>query len=64
VLEIVGCFERVNGVKIPYKIAPRRPGDIAECYADASKAREILRWEAELGIEDMCRDAWNYKDFT
>jgi len=61
VLEMINNFENVNGLKIPYKISPRRPGDIAECYADVTKAKEILHWEAELGIEDMCRDAWNWE---
>lgn len=58
VKELVKVFEKVNGVKIPYVIAPRREGDVAECYADASKAYEILGWKAERGIREMCRDAW------
>jgi len=60
VLEIVRTFENVNGVKVPYKIANRRPGDIATCYANPKKAKEILGWEAKLGLEEMCRDAWNF----
>lgn len=60
VLEMVEAFEKANDVKVPYKIAPRRPGDIAECYADASKAKKELNWTAELGLEDMCRDAYNF----
>ena len=48
------------GVKIPRVIAPRRDGDIARSYADASLAKEILHWEARRGIDEMCRDAWNY----
>lgn len=60
VLDIVKAFEKVNNIKIPYVIAPRRPGDIAECYADPKKAREELGWEAKYGIEDMCADTWNY----
>lgn len=60
VLDIVKAFEKVNDIKIPYVIAPRRPGDIAECYADPKKAREELGWEAKYGIEDMCADTWNY----
>lgn len=59
VLEIVHTFERVNNIKIPYEFAPRRPGDIAEYYADPSKAERELGWRAELSLEDMCRDAWN-----
>ena len=60
VLEIVGAFERVNGVKIPYVIKDRRPGDIATCYADPSRAKEQLGWVATRGIDEMCRDSWNY----
>ena len=60
VLDVVDAFERVNGVKVKCQITPRRPGDIAECYANPEKAKEILGWEAQYGIEDMCRDAWNF----
>ncbi len=60
VLEIVNTFKRVNNVDVPYKIAPRRPGDIAACYASTKKAEEELHWKAELGIEEMCRDAYNF----
>ena len=60
VLDLVNAFEKVNHVKVNYKIADRRPGDIAECFADATKAKEELGWEATLGIEDMCRDAYNF----
>lgn len=59
VYEIVHTFEKVNGIKIPYEIAPRRAGDIAEYYADPSKAERELGWHAELTLEDMCRDAWH-----
>ncbi|MDY5943076.1 MAG: UDP-glucose 4-epimerase GalE [Oscillospiraceae bacterium] len=61
VLELVHAFERATGVRVPYEIAPRRPGDIAECYADAGKARRILGWYAEKSVEDMCRDAWRWQ---
>lgn len=61
VKELVKVFEEVNGVKIPHVIAPRREGDVAECYADASKAHEILGWKAERGIREMCRDAWRWE---
>lgn len=61
VLDIINAFEKANGVKIPYKFTARRAGDIAECFADATKAREILGWQATLGIEDMCRDSWNWQ---
>lgn len=60
VLELVETFKKVNGVDVKYKIAPRRPGDIAECYADPSYAKEQLGWEAKLGVEQMCRDSWNF----
>lgn len=60
VLDIVKAFEKSTGEKVAYKIVERRPGDIAECYADASKAKEELGWEATKTIEDMCRDSWNY----
>ena len=59
VLDLVKSFEKVNGVKVPYKIVDRRPGDIASCYADASKAFNELNWKAELGVEDMMRDSYN-----
>ena len=61
VLDLVKTFEKVNGIKVPYSIKPRRAGDIAECYASPEKARAELGWEAEFGIEDMCRDAWNWQ---
>lgn len=60
VLDLVNSFEKVNGVKVPYKIVDRRPGDIASCYADPSKALKELNWKAELGVEDMMRDSYNY----
>ena len=61
VLDIVKTFERVNGVKIPYVIKPRRPGDIAECFANAEKAEKVLGWKAQLGLDEMCFDAWNWQ---
>ena len=64
VLEMVHAFEAANhvhcGHEIPYKIVGRRAGDIATCYADASKAKELLGWEATRGIEEMCRSSWNF----
>ena len=60
VLDMVKGFEKATGKKVPYKIAPRRPGDIATCYADPKKAKEELNWEATKGIDDMCKDSWNY----
>ena len=60
VLDMVNAFERVNGVKVPYKIVERRPGDIAECFADPTKAYEKLGWKAELGLDEMMRDSYNF----
>jgi len=59
VLEVVETFERVNKIRIPYRIAPRRPGDLPVVFADAGKALKLLGWKAGLTIEDMCRDAYN-----
>ena len=61
VLDMVKSFERVNNVPVPYKITPRRPGDLATCYADPAKSREKLGWVAEKNLEDMCRDTWNWQ---
>lgn len=61
VLDIVKAFIKVNGVDIPYAIKPRRAGDIAECYADPTKALKVLGWKAEKNLEDMCRDSWNWQ---
>ena len=60
VLDMVKAFEKATGKKVPYKIAPRRPGDIATCYADPKKATEELGWEATKTLEDMCLDSWRY----
>lgn len=60
VLEVVSAYEKACGKPIPKRIAPRRAGDIATCYADASKAKEIFGWEAKSGIEQMCADSWNF----
>ena len=60
VLELVETFKRVNNINVDYKIVDRRPGDIDACYADPSYALEKLNWKAELDIEEMCRDAYNY----
>ena len=61
VLDIVHNFEEATGVHIPYRIAPRRPGDIATCYSDATKAKRELGWEAEYDIKDMCADSWRWQ---
>ncbi len=60
VLDIVKAFEAANDIKIPYQIKPRRAGDIATCYADPSKAKSELGWEAELDLQKMCEDSWNF----
>ena len=61
VLDIVNAFTQVNGVPVPYSIKPRRPGDIATCYSDPAKAERELGWKAEYGIDEMCRDSWNWQ---
>lgn len=61
VLDMVNAFERANNVKIPYKIAPRRAGDIATCYSDPTKAKLELGFEATRTLEDMCKDSWNFQ---
>ena len=60
VLQIVKAFEDATGVEVKFKIVERRPGDIAVCYADATKAKEDLGWVAEKGIEEMCKDSWKF----
>ena len=61
VLDIIKAFSAACGRDLPYVIDPRRPGDVAQCYSDPAKAREVLGWTAEYNIEDMCRDAWNWQ---
>ncbi len=61
VLDIVKNFEEANDIKIPYQIKPRRPGDIATCYSDATKAAEELGWTAQYGIKEMCADSWRWQ---
>ena len=61
VLDVVKAFEKANGLKVPYGIKPRRPGDIATCYCDPAKAERELGWKARYGIEEMCRDSWNFQ---
>lgn len=60
VLDMVKSFEKATGKNVPYKIAPRRAGDIASCYAEPKKAKEELGWVAKKTLEDMCKDSWNY----
>ena len=61
VLELVGAFEKATGVSVPYQIVSRREGDVAACYADPEKAKRLLNWKAEKGLEDMCRDSWRWQ---
>ena len=61
VLDMVHAFEKANGVKVPYEITPRRPGDLATVYSTPTKSKEILGWEATHDLEDMCRDTWNWQ---
>lgn len=61
VLEIVRAFEQASGRSVPYKMAPRRPGDIASCYADPQRAFQLLGWRAERGLDAMCADAWRWQ---
>ena len=60
VLDVLHAYEKACGKTLPYKILPRRAGDIAECYADASKAKKLFGWEAKYDIDEMCRDSWNF----
>ena len=61
VLDMVKAFERVTGVKIPYEIAPRRPGDLATVYSSPDKSAQLLGWKAQYTLEDMCRDTWAWQ---
>jgi len=58
---MVRAFEKATGIKIPYEITARRPGDVARVYADPEKSHRLLHWRAELSLEDMCRDTWNWQ---
>jgi UDP-glucose 4-epimerase len=61
VLQIIDAFERANNIKIPYELTARRAGDIASCYASPKKAKEMLNWQAELTLYDMCKSSWNFQ---
>jgi len=61
VLDMVTSFAQVNQVEVPYKIVERRPGDIATCYADPAKSRDVLGWQAQKSLDDMCRDSWKWQ---
>jgi UDP-glucose 4-epimerase len=60
-LELVAAFERASGKEVPYQVVARRPGDVASCYADPAKAKELLGWQAELGVDAMCEDTWRWQ---
>lgn len=62
VLEVVRAYEQASGRKISYTIAPRRPGDVAACYADPKRAQELLGWKATLGLKEMCADSWRWQN--
>ena len=64
VLEMVRAFEAASGQPVPYRIAPRRPGDIATCYADPSKAERDLGWKAQRGLQQMMQDAWRWQSLN
>ncbi|KAA6450003.1 UDP-glucose 4-epimerase GalE [Bacillus atrophaeus] len=64
VLEMVKAFEKVSGKEVPYRFADRRPGDIATCFADPSKAKKELDWEAKRGLEEMCADSWRWQSLN
>ena len=61
VLDVIKNFSEASGIDIPYVITDRRPGDIAECYSDATLAKEELGWEAKYDIKEMCADSWNWQ---
>jgi len=64
VLEMVQAFSKASGKPVPYRIVERRPGDIAQCYADPSLARATLGWQAQLGIDAMCADTWRWQQWA
>lgn len=64
VLDMIKAFEKASGKEVPYKFAPRRPGDIATCYADPSYAKEVLNWEAKYNIDEMCEDSWSWQSMN
>ena len=61
VLEVVAAFEKASGQRVVHRIKPRRPGDVAACYADPALAGELLGWRAEFDLDAMCRDAWRWQ---
>jgi UDP-glucose 4-epimerase len=61
VLQLVDGMARASGKPVPYTMAPRRPGDVASMYADATMAENLLKWKAKLGVDDMCEDTWRWQ---
>jgi UDP-glucose 4-epimerase len=61
VMQVLRAFEQACGRSIPFEVAPRRSGDVAQCYADPELAYRLLSWRASIGLEQMCRDAWNWQ---
>jgi len=61
VLEMIAAFERTSGRPVPYRFAPRRPGDIAQCWADPALASQLLGWKAARGLDAMCADTWRWQ---
>ncbi len=64
VLDVVRAFEKASERPVPYRIVPRRPGDVAQCYADPTLAKELLGWQAERGLDEMCRDSWRWQQWA
>ena len=64
VLEVVGAYQRASGRTVPYDLAPRRPGDVAACYADPQRASELLGWRARRGLDAMCADSWRWQQLN
>jgi UDP-glucose 4-epimerase len=62
VLDMVGAFEQASGQSVPYEVVNRRPGDVAQCWADATLARESLGWKASRSLDQMCEDAWRWQE--
>ena len=60
VFDVLHAFEKACGRELPYKVMPRRAGDIAWCYSEPTKAKELFGWTAQYGLDDMCRDGWNF----
>jgi UDP-glucose 4-epimerase len=62
VLDVIQAFEKASGRRVPYRIAPRRPGDVAQCYADPTLALDVLGWQARRGLDEMCADSWRWQN--